>query len=179
MFEGKLVKFRPLEEEDLVKLKEWRNSHFVKRTTREYRLLNMFNQRAWFESLHTQKPPHDIMFGITNKKNNLLGVCGLTHIDWKNRSTEISIYLEGSKWQNKKETKDAVILLLNYGFGELGLHRIFGEVYSFVKETISLFESLGFKKDGVIRDSIWRNRKWWNSYIYSMLDKEFKHEKDD
>ena len=86
LLEGKLVKFRSLEREDLEKLRDWRNSKYVKRTTREYRLLSMFNQKAWFESLHKQNPPQDIMFGITNKKNKLIGVCGLTYIDWKNRA---------------------------------------------------------------------------------------------
>lgn len=176
MFEGKLVNFRSLEDNDLSKLRDWRNSKHVKRTTREYRLLNMFNQKLWFESLHKQNPPKDIMFGIINKKSSLLGVCGLTYIDWKNRHAEISIYLDGINWQKRKETKDAINLLMWYGFEELGLHRLFVEIYSFVKETISLYESLDFHQDGVLRDNIWRNGKWWNSYIYSKLDLEFKNE---
>jgi len=179
LLEGKLVKFRSLEREDLEKLRDWRNSKYVKRTTREYRLLSMFNQKAWFESLHKQNPPQDIMFGITNKKNKLIGVCGLTYIDWKNRNAEVSIYLDGKNWQNRKETKDAVNLLMSYGFGELGLHKVFVEIYSFVKETINLYRVLDFHKDGILRDSVWRNKKWWNSYIYSKLQTEFLHDEKD
>ena len=177
MLKGKLVIFRALENEDLAKLRDWRNSKHVKRTTREYRLLNMFNQKAWFESLHKQKPPHDIMFGILNRKNSLIGVCGLTYIDWKNRNTEISIYLAGAKWQERKETKDSIKLLMSYAFEELGLHKVFVEIYSFVDETIRLYESLSFHKDGALRHTVWRNGRWWNSYIYSKLETEFKHGK--
>lgn len=176
LFEGKLVRFRPIEEEDLKELRNWRNSKHVKHTTREYRLLNMINQKTWFEAIHKQNPPKDIMFGITNKKNTLIGVCGLTYIDWKNRKTEISMYLNKENWQKSKEAKDALNLLMSYGFSELGLHKLFVEIYSFVKETIQLFESVGFNKDGMIRDNVWRNGKWWNSYIYSKLESEFKHE---
>ena len=57
-----MIKFRSLEADDLPTLRDWRNSKFVKRTTREYRLLNMLNQKAWFDSLHSQNPPKDIMF---------------------------------------------------------------------------------------------------------------------
>jgi len=179
MIVGKLVTFRALEEGDLAKLRDWRNSKHVKRTTREYRLLNMFNQKSWFESLHKQHPPHDIMFGIKNKKNKLIGVCGLTYIDWKNRHAEISIYLEGEKWQFRIQTKDSLRVLMSYAFNELGLHKVFAEIYSFVTETIQLYESLGFHKDGILRDNVWRNGKWWNSFIYSKLDVEFKNEKKD
>ncbi len=178
MLESKYVFFRGLEEDDLTKLRDWRNSKFVKRTTREYRLLNMFNQKSWFESLHKQTPPRDIMFGILNKRKSLIGVCGLTYIDWKNRHAEISIYLSGKDWQKKLETKDSINLLISYGFRELGLHRVFAEVYIFVSETVGLYESLGFHKDGVIRDNVWRNGKWWNSFIYSKLESEFKNEKN-
>jgi len=176
LIKGKLVKFRSLEIDDLPRLRDWRNSKYVKRTTREYRLLNMFNQKTWFDSLHSQNPPQDIMFGILDKKNSLIGVCGLTYIDWKNRNGEISIYLDGANWQSKKETKESINLLTEYGFGELGLHKVYAEIYVFVKETINLYESLNFHNDGSIRDVIWRNGKWWNSSIYSKLDSEFRNE---
>ena len=177
MIEGKLVKFRSLEIDDLPKLRDWRNGKYVKRTTREYRLLNMFDQKKWFESLHSHNPPKDIMFGILNKKNSLIGVCGLTYIDWKNRNSEISIYLDGSNWQKRKETNESIKLLTSYGFEELGLHKVFAEIFSFVKETIELYKSLNFHHDGSIRDRIWRNKKWYSSEFYSMLETEYNHDK--
>ena len=106
----------------------------------------------------------------------MIGVCGLTYIDWKNRNGEISIYLNGSNWQSKKETKEAINVLMEYGFGELALHKVYAEIYSFVKETIMLYKSLGFYNDGILRDVVWRNGKWWSSVIYSKLDREFKND---
>ena len=32
-----------------------------------------------------------------------------------------------------------------------------------------LFESLNFVKEGTLRDKLWRNRKWYDSHIYSKL----------
>jgi len=45
MIEGKYIKLRSLEIEDLQKLRDWRNSKSVREATREYRLLNMINQK--------------------------------------------------------------------------------------------------------------------------------------
>ena len=52
MFEGKLVALRSLEKEDLETLRNWRNSKHIRKSTREYKLLNMINQKNWFESIH-------------------------------------------------------------------------------------------------------------------------------
>ena len=57
MIEGKYVNLRALEKEDLELLKKWRNDKRTRTHTREYRLLNMINQREWFETIHKQNPP--------------------------------------------------------------------------------------------------------------------------
>ena len=93
MIEGKDVNLRALEIEDLEILKKWRNNSINRNHTREYRLLNMINQKEWFEMIHKDNPPKILMFGVTDKRQKLIGVCGLTYIDWKNRHCEISIIL--------------------------------------------------------------------------------------
>ena len=51
------MKLRSLELNDLPKLRDWRNSKFVRKATREYRLLNMINQKKWFEAIQNENPP--------------------------------------------------------------------------------------------------------------------------
>lgn len=168
MFVGKYVKLRSLEVEDLILLREWRNRKHVRKTTREYRLLNMIQQKNWFESIHLDNPPKHIMFGIL-KNEKLCGVTGLTYIDWKNKHAEISIYFSNEKWQTTKEARDVINLIMNYGFEELGLHRLWVEIFQISEENIKLFEQMHFVKEGVLRDKVWREGKWWNSIIYSKL----------
>ena len=173
MIEGKLVKFRSLESNDLVKLKEWRNKNEVRKTTREYRLLSMINQKKWLEKIQLENPPSSIMFGVINKKNLLIGVCGLTYIDWKNKHAEISCYLKLKNWQKTKESKDTIETLMKYGFNELNLNRIWSEVFKIAEENIELLKKFNFVKEGELREKLWRDGKWWNSQIYSKLAKEF------
>jgi RimJ/RimL family protein N-acetyltransferase len=170
MLEGKFTNLRALEEEDLETLKHWRNAKHVKKTTREYLLLNMFNQKTWFTSTSKNNPPREIMFGITNKKNKLLGVCGLTYIDWKNRNSEISLYLSQPHWQKTKEIRDVLDILIKYAFDELALHRLWVEIYGIADETIDLFKKVNFIQEGILRDTLWRDGKWWNSYLYSKIN---------
>ena len=169
MIEGKNVNLRAIEENELSILKNWRNKDFVRKTTREFKLLNMINQKNWFESIHQENPPKIIMLGVENKKKSLIGICGLTYIDWKNKNAEISIILSNRNWQKTKEAKNTIEILLKYGFGELNLHRIWAEIFDTAPENIKLFEKAGFKKEGILRQKLWRNGKWNNSTIYSKL----------
>ena len=70
MIEGKYVNLRALEIEDLEIHKKWRNDKINRRHTREYRLLNMINQKEWFEFVSKDNPPKNIMFGVTSKQKN-------------------------------------------------------------------------------------------------------------
>ena len=169
MFEGKNVNLRSLEIDDLDILKKWRNDKIVRNHTREYRSLNMINQKQWFKMIHRDNPPKFLMFGVTDKRKKLVGVCGLTYIDWKNRHCEISIILYLKNWQKTKEAKETISLLINYGFGELNMRRLWVEIFDTIPENIKLFESLNFHREGILRDKLWRQRKWHNSYIYSKL----------
>ena len=174
MLQGKHVILRALEIEDLSKLRDWRNSPHVRKSTREYKLLNMINQKNWFESIHQSNPPNHIMFGIMNKQKKLIGVTGLTYIDWKNRHSEISIYLSTKGWQIKPEAKEVLNLIMEYGFEELNLHRLYVEIFELMKENISLFTKMKFVKEGHLRQKVWRQNKWWDTLIYSKLAKEYE-----
>ena len=175
MLEGKLVLLRALEKEDLSTLRDWRNSLHVRKSTREYKLLNMINQKNWFESIHQLNPPREIMFGILDKRKKLIGVTGLTYIDWKNRHSEISIYFSKKDWQLRPEAKEAINLIMEYGFEELNLNRLYVEIFELMKENIKLFRQMKFVEEGKLRQKVWRNNKWWNTIIYSKLADEYKN----
>ena len=173
MLEGKYVKLRALEKSDLTKLRDWRNSKHIRKTVREFRILNLLNQKQWFEKIYTENPPSSIMFGIvTNSK--LVGVCGLTYIDWKNKHAELSCYFQKTKWQKSKESIETIKLLLDYGFNELNLHRIWAEVYEISIENKKLLEKLGFVLEGTLRDKLWRDGRWWDSYVYSIINPDIE-----
>jgi RimJ/RimL family protein N-acetyltransferase len=174
MLTGKSIILRALEKEDLATLRDWRNSSHVRKSTREYKLLNMINQKNWFESIHQLNPPREIMFGILNKRKSLIGVTGLTYIDWKNRHSEISIYLSMKNWQSKPEAKEVINLIMEYGFEELNLHRLYVEIYELMNENLKLFSKMKFVKEGQLREKIWRQNKWWDTIIYSKLAQEYE-----
>ena len=176
MLEGKYVKLRQIEESDLPKLCDWRNSPCIRVYTREYRPLNMLNQKRWFESLLTDQS--NIMFVVEKKDNNeIIGCCGLTYINWKEGHGEVSIYIGEENWQKKGYATDALQVLLKYGFGELRLHRIYAIIFEYNESSIKFFEKNEFKFEGRQRESRFWDSKFYDELIYGILDREFLGEK--
>ena len=120
-----------------------------------------------------ENPPSAIMFGVINNRNKLIGVCGLTYIDWKNKHAEISCYLTKDDWQQSKEVVDTLKVLIKYGFEELNLHRLWAEVFTIAQKNIDLLVKMKFVNEGRLRQKLWRNGKWWDSIIFSKLSTEY------
>lgn len=172
MIRGKKVVFRAIEREDLKQLRDWRNSQDIRQRTREYRLLSMENQERWFQGLHDDR--NTVMFAVTDENKKLIGVVGLTYIDWKNRRAEVSIYIGDEAAQGKGYGFDALVTLLGYGFHTLNLHKLYAEIFGFNEPSVRLFEKAGLRRDGLKREDHFVDGKYWDTYIYSILASEFK-----
>lgn len=108
------IGLRQLEREDLPQLRDWRNSLEIRAKTREFAPLNMLNQERWRQTLVDKR---DIMFGIClleNYDEKLIGVNGIVHIDWKNRSGEYSIYIGEENCRGKGYSRESDYLAFRY-----------------------------------------------------------------
>jgi len=174
MLKGDLVGLRAIERNDLTQLLNWRNRPEYRIYFREYRELGMEFQNLWFEKTVTGSP-NTIMFAVEElKKPRLLGACGLCYIDWINRNADFSIYIGADNlYIDDKFAPDAARTMARYGFNEIGLHRLWAEIYDFDRPKKKLFESLGFTLEGCHRQTHWSEGKWHDSLFYSVLENEF------
>jgi RimJ/RimL family protein N-acetyltransferase len=123
---------------------------------------------------------HNMLYGQLDAKKQrelavsercVIGACGLHYIDWRLRSAEFGIFIS-------KEArclglgKEALLMLCNYGFREVNLHKIFAEVYDNNK-ALGLYTSVGFSTDGVFRDNYFCDGKYGNSHLISVLEDEW------
>ncbi|MBU6389800.1 GNAT family N-acetyltransferase, partial [Patescibacteria group bacterium] len=93
MLIGKKVSLRALEENDLPQLRDWRNNENFRKYFREFRELNLIDQKKWFDS-QVVKNEQTIMFGVLDTQTQeLIGVCGLCYINWAYRNADLSLYI--------------------------------------------------------------------------------------
>lgn len=175
MLTGELTGLRAIEEEDLPQLLAWRNDPEMRRYFREYRELNMTQQRAWFEKSVLNNPAIR-MFAIIDLANDeLMGAAGLCYIDPINRNADFSIYIGADDlYIDEEYAPDAGRILLKYGFEELNLHKVWAEIYSIDEPKQRLFYELGFSREGVHRETHWTEGKWVDSLFYGLLAKDFR-----
>src|SRR5262249_39298614 len=117
----------------------------------------------------------DHEFGIVLREGErLIGSCGLHRATLPHRSAELGILIGDRAAQGKGYGTEAIRLLLDFGFGTLGLHRIALYVYANNERAIRCYETCGFRREGVRRESRWWDGRWWDDFQYSILEQEWR-----
>lgn len=62
---------------------------------------------------------------------------------------------------------------MDFAFRELNLHRLQLITISYNERAINLYEKLGFKREGVYREAVFRDGKRYDMYLYGILDREW------
>jgi RimJ/RimL family protein N-acetyltransferase len=151
--------------------RHWRNCPEINRWCRQYKPISEKEQADWLEKIH--RDPTIQMFGIWDRdRADEVGVCGLTSIDLVNRNAEFSLYIAPA-FQGGGYGKKALQKLCDFGFNNLGLRRIWGEVFE-KNPALEMFMSIGFSKEGLLRNSYYREGRWINSTIIGLLSEERK-----
>lgn len=170
MLEQNSINLRAVEVEDLEQLRLWRNNVNFRKYFREHSELSKADQLKWYNEVVLPKK-HTLMFSIVEKQTHmLLGACGLCYIDWLRKSADLSIYIGHENiYLDDLYAIDSAKALIKYGFEEIGLHRLWAEVYSHDQMKQKFFETLGFKLDGKHRQTQWSDGVWLDSFFYSLL----------
>ena len=144
-FEGRLVRLRAVEEDDLV----WINSEFwnpnVTRTLMAVWPESLAGTRAWWEATRAHDPGP---FAIEVMEDGRpVGVCSIEGLDARSRSAVLGIWLAEASW-NQGFGTDAVRTACRSAFREMNLQRIALSVYDINPRAQRAYEKVGFVEEG-------------------------------
>ena len=159
------VELRAIERADLAQLRDWRNA--LRKNFRQWYPLGMEDQEAWFSRIQSRE--REVMHAVW-ADGVLIGVVGLTYIDWRVRKAEASIYIGAAGHRGKGYGKAALEALLYFGFDTAGMHRIYAEIFEDNAESIGLFESCRFAREGTQRDAHFGDGRWQDVRMYGLLE---------
>lgn len=175
MFNSENLRLRKMEREDMENYHTWRNDLDVMATTSPSLDVYSFEETKNFVEDFMLNSHSSKSYIIEMKEDRLpIGVTSLIHIDTKNRNAECIIDIGEKNYWGKGYGSEALSLLLDYAFLELNLHRVSLRVFSLNERAIHLYHKLGFKQEGVVRESLYRNGKWHDLIMMGILKKEYR-----
>ncbi|EGO61365.1 hypothetical protein NEUTE1DRAFT_77319 [Neurospora tetrasperma FGSC 2508] len=120
------------------------------------------------EKLKTEFPrPGPTPIGVVT----LMPPMGTEELHHRNAMIGVGI---GAEWRGKGYGGEAVDWVLDYGFGRLGLHRIWLAAFEYNERACRLYRNLGFVEEGREREAVLYERKWWDMLRFSMLEGEWE-----
>lgn len=148
------MQLEPLTEAKCEIVRHWRNQ--CRYGLRTPHMLTELEQRKFYETIVCNPQAPHRYWAITNEDCELVGMGGLTYIQWENRLAEISIIMVPHV---RGKGQEAVALLLEEGFEQMGLKTICGECYSCNVTGLDFWMRVCERYSGQF--TLLPNRKFW------------------
>ncbi len=170
-----MIYLREISADDLQIINQWRNDKgLIDLLGSPFRYINHETDKRWFESYLANRNTNVRCAIVDKESNSIIGLVNLTNIDWSCRCAEFSIMIGNSNYYSKGIGKMATIEMLKHGFNNLNLHRIYLSVLTYNDIALKLYKSIGFVQEGIIRDAVFKQGKYQDAYMMSILEDEFK-----
>lgn len=166
------LSLEPLDSTDLGLCRAWRNQWEVWRWCRQTDLISDVEQVEWYR--RQAADPSVRMYKViatTADTTAPVGIAGFTSIRPVHRSAEFSLYI-APKVQRQGFGRRALALLIDHGFSNLAFNMIWGETFV-DNPASSIFERLGMRKEGGLRQAYWKDGRFVDSFFYSITAEDW------
>lgn len=166
---GKIATLRPLVVGDAEITLKWRLSDRARLLNKGAQTVDQ--QKNWID---TREKAGDLNF-IIEYQQAPVGMIALHDISAAHRNAVIGRLLIGEQDTvgNAPVAFEAELLILDYAFKTLGLHKIHGDIREDNKGVIRLRSYLGYHQDGVLRDYLCDDDRYINGILVSILEAEY------
>ena len=157
---------RPDEHEFLLDLRCKNDAYFFTDTDRSLDI-----HLDWYK--RTVLDPSQRLF-VIDVDGEPVGTVSLSKIDLVNRKAEYGRLCVASHSRRNGYATAAMRELLAYAFGDLDLHRVWGDIFAFNREAIRLDMEMGFKQEGVFHDHVLKSGLYLDVVRMAILEDEWR-----
>ena len=171
-----MYKLRELERADMPEINRWRNdAELISHLGAPYRYINKDVDDNWFTSYMSRRN-NTVRCAITKVDDDfILGLVTLSSIDYMNQSAELHLMIGDRDNRGKGIGTFAVMEILNHAFYNMNLRRVELTVLADNFPAQKLYEKCGFVREGLKREAKYKQGKFVDMYMYSVLKSEFVH----
>ncbi len=127
-----------------------------------------------FLDQQAEEPRRKFQFAITLPEDGrLIGTCGIRRKTDNDSEGDIGYELAPEFWGHGYAT-EAAGAMVEYGFRELGLHRISSWCIADNVASARVLEKVGMRQEGRLRENEYFKGRWWDTLVYAILDYEWQ-----
>ncbi len=168
---GPRVTLRPLGSGDLRRCVKWFSdpqvTHFLGRNAP----VTLAEEERWFGEYRRRADEQIFAIEVDGKH---VGNLGLHKVDRVHRKAELGIMIGETGYWSRGYGTEALRAALHYGFGPLALNKISLDVLEYNARGIRSYEKCGFQREGVHREDVYKDGRFFNVLRMSLLAREFK-----
>lgn len=162
---------RELQPSDTAQLAQLANNKKIWDNVRDY-FPHPYGKKDAEIFIKTQSKDSSTVNFAIEYKGEFCGVIGLIlQKDVYRKSAETGYWI-GERYWGKGITTKAVELIVEHGFKELKLIRIYAGVFEYNVASMKVLEKNGFQKEGISKKAVLKNREVWDEHRYAILNKE-------
>jgi len=172
---GARIYLRPLERTDVPLLQTWINDQEVIRNLLNFRPMNLQGEEEFLDKV--TRDLDLIVLGIALRSDDrLIGDVALHRIQSRDRQAGFGILIgEKAEWSKGYGT-EATRLIVRYAFDALNLNRVWLHVLENNQRGQRAYEKVGFKVEGVLRQSAFRGGRYLDTITMGILRGELIEE---
>lgn len=167
-----MITYKPHTEKDIPLRVKWLNNPKVNKFIGDHpgQKTTLAKEKAWFLA-YKKDIAHKIFFTIY-ADDNPIGFMGLSYINKINKNASIFIAIGEDSYRGKGIGREAIRWLLDFGFNKLQLRKISLAVFKENTAAVKLYESEGFKIEGVLKDNAYFSGKYHNLLLMAKFNKK-------
>lgn len=169
--EGKNVRLRAPEPEDLEYLYLWENDTDVWQVSNTIVPFSRFTLKKYIETSHLDiYENQQLRFMIDSVADNqTIGTIDLFDFDPYHHRAGVGILIGDPAFRGKGFADDALKVLIHYCFSKLMLHQLYCNIGSTNKQSLQLFERNGFVVVGEKKDWLRTQQGWASEYLLQLI----------
>ena len=169
MYKYQDIGFRPIEKKDLEALRKLHNDMSTALQMGTVDFYSDEDQLKWWESGVSNE--RNKRFAIVlNETDEVIGRLRILNIDNINSNCEIGLDIV-PELRGKGYGKKSYEMVLDFLFNQWNMHLVYLKVADFNPTAKKLYESIGFEYTGKFPEYLYRNGKYWDYLLMSIVKK--------
>ena len=173
MIRGERVFLRPAERSDIPDFVRWLNDAETASFLSMRTPMSVASEEQWFEGMLAAQGKDRFHFTMCLLDGTPIGTLGLFDVDWVNGNAGIGISIGEKQLWGQGLGTDAMLALLDFGFGQLRLERLWLEVHDFNPRGRRSYEKCGFTLEGTQRHATFKYGRFHDLLLMSILSDEW------